>query len=60
MKHEACVWCSAIVTVPDDYDPLQQKAVCGSVCKWAETLFCQHYSDDEIIMRRYFLGDEWQ
>jgi len=69
----ACVWCSRLVKVADDYDDLQHKAVCSRSGKdaetlfnlyWIEWLFCRYYSDDEVYERmvreqdRYLLPPE--
>jgi hypothetical protein len=54
MKTTCCVWCSAPVKVLDTYDDLQHKAVCSPGCKDAETLFCIHYSDEEINRRDHY------
>ena len=51
MKKTACTWCSKLIEVPDSYDDLQHKGVCSPACKAAETLFCLHYSDEEISRR---------
>ena len=51
MKSTACVWCSALIKVEDDYDDLRFKGVCSTGCKDAETLFNLHYSDENIKNR---------
>jgi len=50
----ACVWCSKLVKVADDYDDLQHKAVCSQSCKDAETLFNLWMSDEEINRRAHY------
>ena len=54
MKKTACVWCSCIVSVRDDFDDLQHKAVCSQTCKEAEMMFTQFYSDEEINQRAHY------
>ena len=50
----ACVWCSRLVKVADDYDDLQHKAVCSQSGKDAETLFNLWMSDEEINRRAHY------
>ena len=56
-KHP-CDWCHALVNVEDDYDPKVEKVVCDWKCWWLEKLFCQHYSDYNIYLRREYEDDE--
>jgi len=50
----ACVWCSKLVEVADDYDDLRHKAVCSRGCKDAETVFNLWMSDEEINRRAHY------
>jgi len=50
----ACVWCSKLVKVADDYDDLQHKAVCSQSCKDADPLFNLWMSDEEINRRAHY------
>jgi len=54
MKTTACVWCSTFVTVPDTYNDRQHKAVCSPVCKSAEMMFTEYWSDEEINRRAHY------
>jgi len=54
MKATACVWCSDLIKVPDTYDDLQHKAVCSRVCRTAEMMFMEYWSDEEINRRRHY------
>ena len=54
MKTTCCVWCSAFVKVQDTYDDLQHKAVCSPVCKSAELMFSEYWSDEEINQRAHY------
>jgi len=48
MKTTSCVWCWKVVKVADDYDDLQNKAVCSRGCKDAETIFNLWMSDERL------------
>jgi hypothetical protein len=54
MKKSACVWCSKLVNVRDDFDQWKDKAVCGKGCRDAEELFCIHFSDVEMNRRSHY------
>ena len=54
MKLACCVWCSTFVKVPDTYDDLLHKAVCSPVCKSAELMFSEYWSDEEINRRAHY------
>jgi len=54
MKNAACIWCHASVKVPDTYNDLQHKAVCSPVCKAAELMFSEYWSDEEINRRAHY------
>ena len=54
MKNAACVWCSELINVPDTYDDLQHKAICSPVCKSAELMFSEYWSDEEINRRAHY------
>ena len=54
MKLTSCVWCSEPCKVQDDYDDLQHKAVCSPVCKAAEMMFMEYWSDEEINRRAHY------
>ena len=54
MKKTACVWCSAIVNVHNDFDQWKNKAVCSKGCRDAENLFCTHFSDVEMNRRAHY------
>ena len=54
-EREFCHWCLTPVQKPPKYDEASgEKLVCSPQCWWLEKLFCLHYSDYEIEMRRYF------
>jgi len=53
MKLTACVWCSNIIRVSDDYNDLQHKGVCSEQCAINESYFCQQFSDEEIGIENY-------
>ena len=53
-KLSACVWCSAIVKVPDTYNDLQHYAVCSPACKAAELVFRQWMSDEAVDQRAHY------
>jgi len=50
----ACVWCSKIIKVADDYDDLMHKGVCSRGCKDAETVFQLWMSDEAITLRAHY------
>jgi len=54
MLNAACVWCSDLIKVPDTYNDLQHKAVCSPICKAAELMFCEYWSDEEINRRAHY------
>ena len=54
MLNAACVWCSDLIKVPDTYNDLQHKAVCSPVCKAAELMFSEYWSDEEINQRAHY------
>lgn len=54
MKKANCIWCLSVVSVRDNFDDLQHKAVCSRSCKDAEMLFTTHWSDEEINRRQHY------
>ena len=56
-----CCWCWKEIKVSDTYDGLQHKAICSPVCKAAEMMFSEYWSDEEINRRvhyRYLTGGQ--
>lgn len=45
-KRTACVWCWAIIKVPDDYDDMIHKGVCSKSCATNETAFNRFFNSD--------------
>ena len=56
MKKSACVWCSKLVNVRDDFDQWKDVAACSNGCKSADMLFRQHFSDIEMNRRLHYLA----
>lgn len=53
-KLTACVWCLKIVSVPNTYNDLQNKAVCSPACRAAEETFMRWMSDEAINQRVHY------
>lgn len=51
MKKTVCIWCSSVISVNNDYDERNHKAVCSPSCKASEILFTFCYGDEEIYRR---------
>lgn len=51
----ACVWCLAIVKMPDTFDPKDKckDVVCSKFCAQQEAHFRLYYSDENIGLRNF-------
>ncbi len=54
MTMTACVWCSKLIKVKNDYDDLHHKGICSQGCKDAESIFCVWMSDEAIHRRTHY------